>query len=401
MVMLSLVVGVIYLLATRRVPPAAPATAGLSVQDLEITQLTNRGNANRPVISPDGKYVAYVQLAQVPGPGGVMISAPSVWIRQVATSSNVQIVAPEPGAVIGGLTVTPDGNYVDYVLDPRGARRQLWRVSFLGGTPKKLFERIATPIGWSPDGKQMAFLRDQVSQGITALVLADTDGGNPRVLDTRRSPAWFDGLGLASRPSVRPAWSPDGRVIAVPGIVYTPTNQQQIVFVDSSTGVEQAVPIQGSVGGLDWLDAGSLILDRTVENTAPFQLWRLAYPSGVVTRLTNDLASYNDVSVTAARDSLVTTKTDRRVAVWVTDAAGANAKEVVHDWRPADDLERRGGWRNAAGSGDALNWTDCDVRRQDGRLCIPRGAQRPDEDYRRRSTGRTRQRASRLAVGDR
>src|SRR5205814_10330025 len=66
-----------------------------------------------------------------------------------------------------------------------------------------------------------------------------------------------------------------------------------------------------------------------LETGGPSQLWRLAYPSGAVTRLTNDLGSYVDVSITAARDSLVTTKTDRRVAIWVSDGSGANAKEVV------------------------------------------------------------------------
>ena len=35
------------------------------------------------------------------------------------------------------------------------------------------------------------------------------------------------------------------------------------------------------------------------------------------------------MSLTAARDSLVTTKSDRRVAIWVTDEAGANAREVM------------------------------------------------------------------------
>jgi Tol biopolymer transport system component len=59
------------------------------------------------------------------------------------------------------------------------------------------------------------------------------------------------------------------------------------------------------------------------------QLWRLEYPSGAVTRLTNDLTSYQDVSLTAARDSLATTKTDLRVAIWVSDRPGANAREVV------------------------------------------------------------------------
>jgi serine/threonine protein kinase/Tol biopolymer transport system component len=329
-VVLALVGGIIYLLATRRPQPAASATAGPSVQDLQITQLTTSGIANRPVISPDGKYVAYVQQSEVPGPGGASVPARSVWIRQVATSSNVQIVAPDPRANIGGLTVTPDGNYVDYVAGTSGGGAPaLWRVSFLGGTPKKLVENIVTPIGWSPDGRHMAFVRHDVGRGVSELVLAEADGANPRVLDTRQSPAVFDSLILIARPSVRPAWSLDGRVIAVPGALSAPTVQQEIVFVDSTTGAEQPLPIEGTVSGLDWLDAGSLVVLRTVETGAPYQLWRLAYPSGTVTRLTNDLSSYMDVSVTAARDSLVTTKTDRRVAIWVSDGSGANAKEVV------------------------------------------------------------------------
>ena len=118
-------------------------------------------------------------------------------------------------------------------------------------------------------------------------------------------------------------------VIAVPGALSLPDNQQQIVFVDSTSGAEQAVPVQGVAYGLDWLDAGSLVLDQAAELFGPSQLWRLAYPSGAVTRLTNDLGSYVDVSLTAARDSLVTTKTDRRVAIWVSDGSGANVKEVV------------------------------------------------------------------------
>jgi Tol biopolymer transport system component/predicted Ser/Thr protein kinase len=325
-VVLTLAGGIIYLLLTRRAQPETSATAGPSVQDLQITQLTTSGIAARPVISPDGKYVAYIQ---VPGPGGSLAPAASVWIRQVATSSNVQIVAPEPRVVVHGLTVTPDGNYVDYVRFARGAAApELWRVSFLGGTPKKLLENIATPIGWSPDGRHMAFVRVDLARGSTELVLADADGGNPRVLATRNNPAWFDSLGLGSNPSVRPAWSLDGRLIAVPGALRAPT-LQQIVFVDTTTGAEHALPVQGAVFGLDWLDAGSLVLDQRAELGAPSQLWRLAYPSGAVTRLTNDLASYVDVSVTAARDSLVTTKTDRRVAIWVSDGSGANAKEVV------------------------------------------------------------------------
>jgi serine/threonine protein kinase len=343
-VVLALAGGIIYLLATRRPQPEASATAAPSVQDLQITQLTTSGIASRPVISPDGKYVAYVQQSQVPGPGGSLVAASSMWIRQVATSSNVQIVAPEPLTIIDGLTVTPDGNYVDYVrFASAAAPPALWRVSFLGGTPKKLLEHIWTPIGWSSDGRQMAFVRSDRGRGVTELVLAEADGGNPRVLAMRKIPAGFDSLSLVAAPSVRPAWSLDGRVIAVPGNLRSPDPQAQVVFVDRTSGAEQAVPVQGTVYGLEWLDAGALVLDQAAEYQGPSQVWRLAYPSGAVTRLTNDLGSYLDVSLTAARDSLVTTKTDRRVAIWVSDGSGTNAKEVV----PATQ---------SSGTTDAVTW---------------------------------------------
>jgi Tol biopolymer transport system component len=324
-VVLALAGVLVYFLATRRVQPTAAAPAP-SVQDLQITQLTTNGLAARPVLSPDGKYVAYIQLAR---PGGLRVPGGSVWIRQVATSSNVQIVAADPAVTIMGLTVTPDGNYVDFLRAPRGAGPPpLWRVPLLGGSAKKLVDTVQTPIGWSPDGRRMAFVRVEASGG-SQLLVADADGASPRVLATRVNPAAFDAINLVSSPSVRPAWSPDGRVIALPGQLRAPAPEDQIVFVDSTTGAERAVKVEGSVSGVEWLDAGSLVVVQAVEAGGPYQLWRLAYPSGVVTRLTNDPNSYIDLSLTAARDSLVTTKTDRRVAVWVSDGSGANAKEVA------------------------------------------------------------------------
>jgi Tol biopolymer transport system component/tRNA A-37 threonylcarbamoyl transferase component Bud32 len=322
------VVAGIYRFTSRPAQPVASAPAA-ALQDLAITQLTTTGDAARPALSPDGKYVAYVQQTEVPGPRGV-VSADSVRIHQIVTSSDGPLVAPEAGVAIGGLTVTPDGNYVYYLRRSGTTSPALWRVSFLGGAPKKLLDDVWTPIGWSPDGQHMAFVRSHTRRGSSELVVAETDGGNARVHATRKLPALFDSLALTTQPSVRPAWSLDGRVIAVPGAILSPARQEQIVFVDARTGSEQAVPLRGAFGvpGLDWLDRDSLVLNQ-LDLSGPSQLWRLEYPSGAVTRLTNDLTSYQDVSLTVARDSLATTKTDLRVAVWVIDGARANGKEVV------------------------------------------------------------------------
>ncbi len=65
----------------------------------------------------------------------------SVRWRRPATSRSLRL---NRWSALGGLTVTPDGNYVDYVrLGSGAAAAALWRVSFLGGTPKKLLENIA------------------------------------------------------------------------------------------------------------------------------------------------------------------------------------------------------------------------------------------------------------------
>ena len=164
-------------------------TTAPSIQDLQITQLTTSGNADRPAMSPDGKYVAYVQHDG---------NNDSLWIRQTATPSNVQIVPAEPGVALLGATVTPDGGYVDFVRSQRRLNVELWRVPFLGGTPKRIVDNIGSLVAWSTDGRRMAFVRDLSRWGTpgvissTALITADPDGSDERVLAVRRTPSYFN-----------------------------------------------------------------------------------------------------------------------------------------------------------------------------------------------------------------
>ena len=104
-------------------PPSSEQSATVpSLADLQVTQLTTSGIAERPAISPDGKYVAYVQRD---GDGY------SLWIRQTTTTSNVRIVAPERGVTLFGATFTPDATAVDFVRGSRGrpVRRRNLRTS--------------------------------------------------------------------------------------------------------------------------------------------------------------------------------------------------------------------------------------------------------------------------------
>jgi Tol biopolymer transport system component len=302
-------------LSPRSSAPESAAVASPS-PTYAFEQLTTSGNAEAPAFSPDGRFVVYAQTE------GALTS---LRVRQVATGSNTQVVAPEAGAVIGFPTVTPDGGFIDF-LSGTATRRSLQRVPFLGGTSRTILEHVSSPVGWSPDGKQMAFIRTDGM--LSELIVADANGGGERVLATRTSPKYFLSVFIVGNPPVRPAWSPDGRVIALYDVGEF---DQRILFVDVVTGAETARDAQGGFQprGLAWLDSSSLVLSQPQEEGQRVQLWRMSYPGGAVSPLTTDLNSYIGVDLDSSRGSLVTTRRETRTSLWVGDAAGAAGKEIL------------------------------------------------------------------------
>ncbi|MEY2395907.1 MAG: eukaryotic-like serine/threonine-protein kinase, partial [Acidobacteriaceae bacterium] len=71
---------------------------------MQISKLTENGVAIDGAISPDGRYVACVKRGE----------RQSLWVKQIATGSEVQVVAPAPGYFLFRPTFSPDGNYIYY-----------------------------------------------------------------------------------------------------------------------------------------------------------------------------------------------------------------------------------------------------------------------------------------------
>jgi eukaryotic-like serine/threonine-protein kinase len=305
----------------RRGTTSTPASA--TAEPFTMTALTSTGDTGLAQLSPDGKYVAYVQFDH---------EQTSVWMRQLASGSMVRIVAPEPDGVVWGLTITPDSSFVDFVRTRSAASLQpldLWRVPFVGGPARKIVDDVASAPGWSPDGKQMAYFATAPNE--YRVMVAQSDGSEPRKVASRIIPRRYPTLPFSSRPDTRPAWLPDGQALVVVATDDTRgIASHQLVRIDLATGVETELrsakfyaPGGGMVLGRD---AQSVTVNIPESDPRRTQVVTVNLVDGATRQLTNDLAAY--VGVSAAGDAFVTTRRETNSDLRVVDAAGHNPREI-------------------------------------------------------------------------
>jgi Tol biopolymer transport system component len=290
-------------------------------QKIEISQLTATGKVMLAAISPDGKYVAYVIDEEGEYVGGE--SRESVWVRQVA-GSDVRVA--EPTAVnYHALTFSHDGDFL-YAVRAEGKDSEiayLYKIPVLGGTAKKLITDVDSKVTLSPDGKQIAFVRNSSANNDSSLMVANDDGTGEKKIAVHKYPHQF----------ASPAWSPRGGILAVPVSNFESGRQYDVlVEVTVQSGAERPLSSKqwAYVGNLAWVSDGrGLISIARDQMNGHLQIEYVSFANGEVRRITNDLNDYMTATLTADSRVLATIVQKFSSDVWLASLAEADRAKPI------------------------------------------------------------------------
>ena len=207
-----------------------------------LQPLTFSGKDRDPTVSPDGRFLAFVSDRD---------GRSRIWLQRLDAGSET--------ALTGGLDdaprFSPDGSQVLFTRSQDGSTA-LYRTGLLGGEVHEVVAD-ASQGDWSPDGRQVVFVRwsDAANQARPALMVAAIDGSSVRELAR-----------LEYR-QLRPRWSPDGKTIAVTGLVALPGAPQRVHLVPVDGTPPRALPTAGRVGlasSVAWDGPGAIIYSEAL-----------------------------------------------------------------------------------------------------------------------------------------
>lgn len=307
-----------------------PTSSVTHFQTIKLDVLTAHGLAESVAISPDGKYIAYAKDED---------GKQSLWLRQTASAGDTQIVPPGP-TKYDYLRFSRDGNFLYFVgVEGVGQQSSLFQITTLGRNQRKLITGVDSQISFSPEGNKIAFIR--VSPPDQSIIIAEEQGGNERVLITRKEPKVYGD---------EVSWSPDGKLIAVPTLTRGATYAGGMAVVDVATGAETPVPLREEkllrISQLAWVNDGKGLIytPYAADMGQRYQIRYAAFPSGEVQNVTNDLSSYEDFSLTADSQTMVAIQREYSMGIWLTLAADFSSAVSINSKTAADDGERGITW---------------------------------------------------------
>jgi eukaryotic-like serine/threonine-protein kinase len=310
--------------------------AAIPFQNYTSTKITNNGKSIQAAISADGKYI----LTVVADDG-----KQSLWLRHVETNSDTQVIPPEVTRY-SNLVFSPDGGYLYFRRATTGAGSvyDYYRSPVLGGTPKIVAHDVDTNITFSPDGKRIAFARaNDPEVGKWQLLSVNPEGGDEKMI--------AGGPDTNFPRSVQ--WMPDGKKI-IGTAIQAGDSLAGLQTFDAASGESKMVAEYNNIVLLrssPAADASGVFVTMVRVDRLDFreQLAFIALPSTKLHSITNDINSYQGLSVSADNKTIATVLHKDNRTFFLLPAAGSMGKQPVptllqekdyesFGWSPTGDL---------------------------------------------------------------
>lgn len=270
-------------------------------------------------ISPDGKFAAYSDEAA---------GKQSVWLRQLETAENIQIIPPSDD-IYFGFAFSHDGNWLYFARKRRADpdHSALYRVRTFGGIPVRITDNVEGWISLSPDDSRISYVRClYTDDNYCSLLTAEADGSGERELVSYPKP-----IRISDN-----QFSPDGRKIAFgAGHSRNGSSEFGLFEIDLASGLVREVGGTKffNVKSLKWLTGGNSFLFVAKKNLAGrFAIWIMDNGTAEARQVTNDSSDYGEISINKAADKMIAIQVGNDFSVHF----GADGRSTM--LTPAKDL---------------------------------------------------------------
>jgi Tol biopolymer transport system component len=295
-------VGLWYYFASSGRPP-------VTLEKMTMRRLTQSNNVASVAVTPDGKSIVYATYDK----GGRR----SMWLRRVDDANPIQLLSPQSSVQFWARPVISDDGGQIYYLTAGNAAAQgsIYRISALGGPPRKLVDGVNFIGSVSRDGQKILYVR--LGSPTQILSANAADGGNETALLTSPN---------ADISYKEPHVSADGKVIfyvkneRIDGVNNWSLNSMPAGGGDSTEIFRQKENL-GEICPLP--NSAAVLVTSNDPATNLKQIFYVSLVDGKRVKLTNDLNYYRGLSIDNSGNIATTQLTDA-------------ARVLVG---PADDLE--------------------------------------------------------------
>ena len=260
-----------------------------------------------PVLSPDGKDVAFIR-----GPGRIGGSADvgQIWIKTLPDGEAVPLTNTNRNKAT--LEFSPDGTRLYFTQVEGRFQWNTYQVSLLGGQEPRLFMPNATGLSFIGNDRVLfSELKEGIHMALVTSNLSRTDKHDLYVPPDTAN-------GMVHRSAV----SPDGDWVLAVEMDSRWCVRCRLLPFDGSTSGREVGP-EGSCTAAQWSPDGKWMYFTVDEASTGFHIWRQRFPDGEPEQLTPRGASEEEgLAISRDGKSLITAAGAQDASIWMHEENG-------------------------------------------------------------------------------